>query len=135
MKKIITSGLTAGLVLLVLSVGGLYLTIWLFPNLAMQYFSPAFNDQSSRYSIYYLHPFIVALALSWLWSRYKSVLRGSFMARGLEFGLIYATVAIFPLMWLIYSAISVSLPMLATWFVFGLLQGVVAGLVFEKINP
>jgi len=27
------------------------------------------------------------------------------------------------------------LPMVATWFLFGLLQGVTAGLVFEKLNP
>jgi hypothetical protein len=36
---------------------------------------------------------------------------------------------------LIYSAMSVSFPMVATWWLFGLLQGVVAGLVFEKLNP
>lgn len=58
-----------------------------------------------------------------------------FFTRGVEFGLIYALVAIFPMMWLIYSAMSISLAMVSTWFVFGLLQGVIAGLIFEKINP
>jgi hypothetical protein len=29
----------------------------------------------------------------------------------------------------------VSLALVATWWVFGLLQGMVAGLVFEKLNP
>ncbi|TAN14936.1 MAG: hypothetical protein EPN37_11125 [Chitinophagaceae bacterium] len=135
MKKIIISGLIAGVILLVLSILGLYLTMWLFPDIAMQYFNPAFNDQSSRYMIYYIHPFIIALALSWFWNRFKGILTGSFFTRGIEFGLIYVLIATFPSMWLIYSAISVSLPMVATWFVFGLLQGIISGLVFEKINP
>jgi hypothetical protein len=135
MKKTIIAGLTAGIVLLIFSVLGLYLTIWVFPNIAMQYFDPAFNDQSSRVMIYYIHPFVIAMALSWFWTRVKGILTGSFITRGVEFGLIYVLIATFPAMWLIYSAISVSFSMVATWFVFGLLQGVVSGLIFEKMNP
>ncbi len=135
MKKILTAGLVAGIVLSMLSVLGLYATIWLFPNLAQQYFDPAFNMQSSRVTIYYLHPFIISLALSWFWNRSKGILTGSFLTRGIEFGLIYAFVALFPMMWLIYSAISISLAMVLTWFVLGLLQGIIAGLIFEKLNP
>lgn len=135
MRKIIIAGLVAGIILLILSVFGLYITIWLLPNIASQYFDPAFASQSSRVMIYYLHPFVIALALSWFWSRFKGVLTGSFLTRGIEFGLIYVMVAIFLMMWLIYSAISISLEMVATWFVLGLLQGVAAGLIFEKMNP
>ena len=135
MKKLILSWLIASMVILLLSVSGLYLTIWLFPGLAAQYFDPAFDTQSSRIMLYFIHPFVVSLALAWFWTRCKSILRGSFLTRGIEFGLIYTLVAIFPVMWLIYSAIHVSLPMVATWFLSGLLQGVVCGLLFEKINP
>lgn len=135
MKKIILPGLIAGLVLLLLSILGLYATIWFFPTLATQYYDPAFDTQSGRYMIYYAHPFVIALALSWFWSRSKAILRGSFLTRGIEFGVIYALVAILPVMWLIYSALNVSLPMVGTWLVFGLLQGLTAGLVFEKMNP
>ncbi len=135
MNKIIISGLTAGVVLLILSALGLYTTIWLFPNLATQYFDPAFDTQSSRVAIYFIHPFIISLALSWFWSRFKGILTGSFLARGLEFGLIYTLVAIFPMMLLIYSAMSISIAMVGTWFVSGLLQGVVSGFIFEKMNP
>lgn len=135
MKKIITSGLIAGIVLLILSVLALYATIWFFPNLAAQYYDPAFDNQSGRYMIYYAHPFVIALALAWFWDRFKITLKGSFVTKGIEFGLIYALVAILPVMWLTYSALSVSIEMVAAWLVFGLLQGVVAGLVFEKTNP
>ena len=135
MKKIIIPGLVAGFSLLVLSVAGLYATIWLFPGIAQQYFDPAFDMQSSRVMIYYLHPFIIAIALSFFWGRFKPVLTGSFFTRGIEFGLIYAMVAVFPMMWLIYGAMSVSIEMLATWFILAVLQGLIAGLIFEKLNP
>jgi len=134
-KKILLSGLVAGVVLLIFSIAGLYGTVWLFPNLAVQYYDPAFDAQSSRTMIYYAHPFVIGMALSWFWNRFKGALTGSFLVRGIEFGLVYALIAIFPVMWLIYSAINVSLPMVATWFLFGLLQGTIAGLVFEKMNP
>jgi len=135
MKKILKAGVVAGIVLLLLSVIGLYATIWLFPNLAVQYFDPAFTTESNRILLYYIHPFIISLALSWFWSRVKGVLTGAFFTRGIEFGFIYALVATFPMMWLIYSTMNVSLTMVATWFILAIAQGVVAGLVFEKMNP
>jgi hypothetical protein len=135
MKKVFASGLIAGIVLLIFSILGLFATIWLFPTLAMQYYDPAFDNQSGRYMIYYAHPFVIALALAWFWDRFKGALKGSYFAKGIEFGLVYALIALFPMMWLTYSALSVSLAMVATWWGFGLLQGVIAGLVFEKTNP
>ncbi len=135
MKNVFLSGLLAGIILLIFSVLALYITIWCFPNIATQYYDPAFNTQSNRYMIFYIHPFIISLALSWFWERFKSVLVGSFLTRSIEFGLIYATIAIFPMIWMIYSAMNVSLEMVASWLVFGLLQAVIAGFVFEKINP
>ncbi len=135
MKKIVIAGLIAGIVLLILSILGLYITIWLFPTIALQYFDPAFNVQTDRVMLYYLHPFIISFALSWFWIRFKGALKGAFLTRGIEFGLIYVLVAVFPMMWLIYSALNVSLSMVITWFLLALVQGIVAGLVFEKMNP
>ncbi|MBC7382546.1 MAG: hypothetical protein H7296_06055 [Bacteroidia bacterium] len=135
MKKIVASGIVSGFILLILSISGLYLTLWLFPALAVQYFDPAFNVPAGRIMFYYLHPFIVGMALSFLWSRFKSVLTGGFITRGIEFGLIYTFVAAFPMMWLIYSALNVSLAIVLTWLILATLQGLIAGLIFEKMNP
>lgn len=135
MKKIVIAGLVSGIILLVLSVLGLYLTIWLFPNIAVQYFDPAFNSGSDRFMFYFIHPFIIGLALSWFWDRFKSLLKGARLIRGIEFGLIYVLTATLPMLWLIYSAMNVSVTIVATWFVLALVQGIVAGLVFEKMNP
>jgi hypothetical protein len=135
MKKIILSGLLAGVVLLILSILALYLTIWLFPGLASQYYDPAFDTGADKYLLYYVHPFVIGLALSWFWDRFKTLVKGSFLTRGIEFGVIYALIAILPALWLTYSAMSVSLAIVSTWLLFGLFQGLIAGLVFEKLNP
>ncbi len=135
MKKIIIGGILSGVALLILSISGLYATIFLFPSIAEEYFNPAFESQSSRIMFYYIHPFIISMALAWFWSRFKKVLTGSYIARGIEFGLIYLMVATFPMMWLIYSALDVSLAMVITWFILALLQGIIAGLIFEKTDP
>ena len=99
------------------------------------YFDPAFDSEPGRNRLYYLHPFVLSLTLSWFWSRFKGVLTGSFLTRGIEFGLIDLVIAVFPMMWLRYSAMHVSLIMVATWFVFAMVQAVISGLVFEKMNP
>ena len=135
MKKILISGLIAGIVLLITSVLGLYTIIWFFPSLAAEYFNPVFDGQSERYILYYAHPFVISLILSWFWDRFKNLLSGSFLTLGIEFGLVYLFIAIFPMMWLIYSTMDLSIAMVATWFVFALAQGIIAGLIFEKTNP
>src|ERR1700722_6062816 len=135
MKKILIAALAAGLVLLVFSILGLYLTVWLFPGIAVQYFDPAFDVQPSRFMLYCLHPFIISMALSLFWVRVRKILTGSFIPRGIEFGIMYAVIAIFPIMWMIYSAMNVSLELVITWFVLAIVQGIIAGLVFEKVNP
>jgi hypothetical protein len=133
-KKVLLSGLATGCVLLVLSIVGLFGTIWLFPSVAVQYFDPAFDRQSDRAILYFAHPFVAGTSLAWFWDRSRGLFKGSFLNRGLEFGLLYWLVAILPMMWLIYSAIDVSLLLVSSWLLFGLIQGIVAGLFIQKIN-
>src|SRR6185312_14509066 len=135
MKKVIVSGLVAGALLLLFSVLGLYATIWFLPGVATQYFDPAFSSEPGRVMFYYIHPFIISIALSWFWNRFKGSLTGSFLTRGIEFGVMYTLIATLPMMVLIYSAMNVSLAIVATWFLLALIQGTTAGLVFEKMNP
>ncbi len=135
MKKIIISGLVAGVIFLILSILIGFVISYLFPNIIMPYSDSAFSMQSDRIAFYYLHPFIIGLALSWFWTRFKETLKGSYITKGVEFGLIYAAVAVFPMMWLIYSAMSISFLLITIWFLLALLQAVIAGLVFEKMNP
>ena len=135
MKKVLKTGLIAGIILFIVSYGGLFLTIRYVPELFVMYNNPLFNSDGSRDVLFYMHAFIISFALSWFWERFKSLFHGHFLLRGLEFGSVYALVALLPVMWITFSSLDITILMVVCWFIYGLFQAVVAGLVFAKINP
>jgi hypothetical protein len=135
MKKILISGLIAGCILFVFSYGSLYLAVRFFPSLFTEYFNPLFNSDGSRDILFYMHAFVFSFALSWFWDRFKTTFRGPFVLKGIEFGLIHSIVALLPVMWISFSALDITIAMVVSWFVYGLVQATVAGIVFAKINP
>jgi len=135
MKKILITGLIAGCILFVLSYGGLFIGVRCFPQLFVEYNNPLFNSDGSRDILFYLHAFIISFALSWFWDRFKILFKGTFIMRGLEFGIVYSIIALLPVMWISFSSLDITLTMVASWFLYGLAQAIIAGLVFAKINP
>lgn len=135
MKKVLLSGLAAGLLLLALSYVVLFVSIRWFPGLVEEYYNPVFWPGGERAMLFFLHPFVMALCLSWFWERSKNQYEGRWWMRGLEMGLVYGVVATLPSMWITFSAIIVSLVMVLSWFLYGLLQAMLAGLVFARLNP
>jgi hypothetical protein len=135
MKKILISGLIAGVILFIASYGGLFLAIRFFPTLFIEYNGPLFNSDGSRDVLFYMHAFIVSFALSWFWDRFKTIFKGHSILRGIEFGFVYAIIALVPLMWISFSALDITLPIVISWFLYGLAQAIIAGIVFAKINP
>jgi len=134
MKKILTTGLIAGCILFILSYGGLFLGVRFFPNLFVAYDNPLFNSDGSRDVLFYMHAFIISFALSWFWDRFKILFKGSFIMRGLEFGFVYSIIALLPVMWISFSSLDITVMMVVSWFLYGLTQAIIAGLVFAKIN-
>lgn len=135
MNKVVTTWFITGVVMLVLGAGMLYGGIYLFPRISDEYFSPVFRKAGEADWTFYVHPFILAFALKWFWERYKGIFKGGFLLRALEVALVYSIVALFPILWLTFSAIDVSLKMIMTWFIYGLVQSFAAGIVFAKLNP
>ncbi len=135
MKKILVTGLIAGCILFVLSYGGLFLGVRFFPSLFVAYGNPLFNSDGSRDALFYLHAFIISFALSWFWDRFKVLFKGTLLMRGLEFGLVYSIIALLPVMWISFSSLDITIVMVLSWFLYGLAQAIIAGLVFAKINP
>jgi hypothetical protein len=135
MKKIILSGLIAGVALFVLGYGSLYLSILYFPSFFTSYSNPLFNSDGSRDVLFYMHAFVLSMALSWFWERFKGMFAGGFLIRGLEFGFVYAIVSLIPVMWITFSALDVSVTMVVSWFMYGFIQTIVAGIIFAKMNP
>jgi hypothetical protein len=134
MKKVLTSGLVASLVLLAFA----YLCLQLMPilllSVSFEYFNPVFINDPFRNAFYFLHPIVLAFALAWFWNRFKGIFVGNLIARGLEFGFVYLIIATLPIMVLLFSAIDVSLTVIGTWLLYGFLQGTIAGLIFARMH-
>ncbi|TNE53901.1 MAG: hypothetical protein EP344_14620, partial [Bacteroidetes bacterium] len=113
----------------------LHLIVRFMPHLAEQYYNPVFDLEGDKTYLYFLHPFILSFALAWFWSRFKELFTGSFWWRGTEMGLVYGLVATLPSMWITFSSLAISFPMVLTWFLYGLFQAIVVGIVYAKISP
>lgn len=135
MKKAIVATIISGVVLLLLSIAMTFSSIYLFPNLTEEYFSPVFRMSGNLDWMFYTHPFIVSIALKWFWEKYKTSFKGSLLIRAIDVALVYSIIALLPVLWLTFSAIEVSFAMIATWFFYGFIQAFVAGMVFGKLNP
>lgn len=135
MKTFLIKGFVAGGVLLVFSYLALYLIVTFAPAVAEEYYNPIFDMGGDKTILYFLHPFILSFALAWFWRRFKSLFHGSFWVRGIEMGLVYAVVAVIPSMWITFSALAISLPIVLSWVAYGLFQAVVVGIIYAKISP
>ena len=122
MKKVLFSGIVAGISLFIISYGGLILAIKFVPELFVVYNNPLFNSDGSRDVLFYLHAFIISFALSWFWERFKSLFGGNFLLRGIEFGFVYAIVSLLPVMWITFSSLDITIVMVLSWFFYGFLQ-------------
>ena len=135
MKKVIISVLISGIVLLLLSAVMFYMSVYFFPSVTQEYLSPVFRASGGIDWLYYAHPFVLSIALKWFWERYKGIFRGSYIVRAIEVALVYGIVAMVPVLWLTFGAIDISIQMVISWLVYGLIQAFVAGIIFAKLNP
>jgi len=133
--KVIASVLVSGTVLLALSLLMFYGSAYFFPSVTEQYLSTVFRNSGKADWLYYMHPFILSISLKWFWERYKDIFKGPLLLRAIEVALVYGIVALLPVLWLTYSVIDVSLTMVLTWLLYGLVQAFGAGIVFARMNP
>lgn len=134
MKKIISSGFIASIVLLVFAYLCLLMMPILLPKVAEEYYNPAFVNDESRNLLYYLHPVLLAFGLAWFWNRFKSLLKGNALMQGIEMALIYVVIATIPSLLITYSAINVSLLTTGTWLLYGFFQALIAGIIFSRMH-
>ena len=135
MKKIIYPGIIIGMLLSILGYGSLYLGIRFFPTFFVDYNNPLFDSKGDRDLLFYSHAFVISFALAWFWDRFKALFKGPALLRGVEFGVVYALVSLLPVMWITFSAMDVSFTMVASWFLYGLAQSIIAGTSLAKLNP
>ncbi len=135
MKKVIIPGLITGVVLFIISYGGLYLSVQFFPSLFTDYNNPLFSSDGERDILFYMHAFIISMALSWFWAKFKGIFHGPLIIKALHFGLVYALIALLPVMWITFSAMDITVAMVSSWLFYGFIQAVIAGMILEKLNP
>ena len=86
-------------VLLLVSLGLMFMVIKIIPTLAEEYFSPVFRWSSAETDwMFYVHPFILSFSLKWFWERYKDIFKGSDLVRAFEVALVYGIIAMLPVL-------------------------------------
>lgn len=137
MKKIFILGIVAGAVMLVISMVFNFVCGVIYPSLLIEYNNVNFFRPltESLASLYFLHPFLLGIILAWVWNKTKTVIIGeTVVKKGINFGFVYWIVASIPGMFITYSCFQVSFVMVLSWLFEGLIGGIVAGIIFAKMN-
>ena len=138
MRKILVPGLLAGVAMLVTGMMVTQIFNAVFPTLATEYTNPGlFRSWSDPImSLFFLYPFLLGLILAWVWDKTKKLLSSKdIMTRGWQFGASYWVISSIPGMFITYSSFPVSLLLVISWSISGLVQAGVAGWLFAKMNP
>lgn len=135
MKKHLVAAAISSVILVAFAYIALLLLPVVFPGLAESYYEPTFRAGSTEEILFFVHPVILSFLLSWFWYRFKGQFDGSFVFRGVELGAVYGLIAIVPAMMINYSVLNITLPLVMAWLAYGILQGIIAGVIFAKIDP
>lgn len=134
-KKIILPGIIAGVAILIAGLAVSYLFM-AFPAVSVDYQNVALmrSWQDPTMSLFFLYPFILSMILSWVWNRSKSLFSGGWAGRGAKFGLVIWIISTVPGMFISYVSFPISLLTVISWTVGGLVNGIICGLIFSKMN-
>jgi hypothetical protein len=134
MRKVIISGLVAGVVMLVLglAVGFVFSKI---STVSAEYNNASLfrSMQDPLMSLYFFHPFVVGMVQAILWSFVKPLFNGRTVSNGIVFGALFSLVII-PGMLISYATFPVSLLMILSWTVSGLIQYFAGALIITYLN-
>lgn len=136
MKKVIISGLIAALGMFAAGIAiGLLLNL-LLPSVKAEYESTGMFrswDDPIMY-VYFLQPFLLSIALAWVWNKVNSLFNGSIMKKALYYALIYWFVAAIPGMIMTVSSFKISILMTLSWTISSFFQAWIASLIIIRMN-
>jgi len=134
-KKVIVSGLLAGLVIFIASMLTSRIFGVIFPQLNAEYQNESmFRPWSDPLMLlYFLYPFLLGIILAWFWQITKNLF-GENIKGGMNFGFVYWVISSIPGMFITYSSFQVSLLMVISWSLAGLVSAVLAGIIFAKMD-
>lgn len=137
MIKLFLQGLLAGIGIFIVSIAVSFLSQLLIPNITAEYVNPnIFRPWTDPLmSLYYVYPFVLGVILSFVWDKTKKLLDDkNYYMRGLKFGFWYWVAASITGMFITYSSFQVSLPLVLSWSIGGLLEAIIAGLILARVN-
>ena len=135
MKKNLSIGLLAGLLMMIAGMLNGMMFQLLFPSIKIEYQ----NEQLFRpwtdplMSLMFVQPFIVGIILAWIWSNTKALFTATvWWKKGMGFGLVYILVSI-PGMIMSYSSFPVSCLLILSWTTSIVIEALLAGLLFSRM--
>jgi hypothetical protein len=135
MKKVLIPGLVAGVVMLIIGMLVSQAIHMIFPALAAEFKTALFRPWDDPImSFYFAHPFVLGLALAFIWDKVKGIISGGPLKRATHLALGFFILSIVPGMLISYSSFPLSLLMIFSWTVSAFLQALGAGLVLAKMN-
>jgi hypothetical protein len=135
MKNNLLFGLLAGLAMLIVGLAVSRIFGIFFPVINVEYANTGiFRPWSDPLmSLYFLYPFVLGIILAWFWGMIKNSIKGTqIWLKGINFGLGYFVLAGIPGMLISYATFKVSLILIISWLVTGLIDAIVAGWIFAK---
>ena len=133
-KKVVISGLAAGLVMLVL---GWFVMMplmeMIFPGLMSEYENGVFrplNDPLMSYM--FIHPFVIGLVMAYVFQVFKPFPKKKFVGRGIHYGFMFWLLVTVPGMLVTLSSFVVSVDMVLSWTVEFLIEMPIAGIIIAK---
>jgi len=135
MKKVVIPGIVAGIAMLIVGMLVSMAIHAIFPALAAEYRTMLFRPwEDPIMSLYFAYPFVLGLALAFIWDKVKELVSGGPLKRAVHLALGYFFISTVPGMLITYSSFPVSLLMVLSWTVSSFLQALAAGLVLAKMN-
>jgi hypothetical protein len=136
MKRIIITGLVAGLAMLAVEFLVGMLVNAALPSTASEYENTnLFRPWSDPImSLFFLYPFFLGIALAWVWEKTKGIIgEGTIWVRGSRFARSFWIVSILPGILMTYSTFPVSLTISLTWLLSSLVQLLCAGFIYARM--
>lgn len=137
MKKVITTGLAAGIAMLavnMLIINPIFSK--LFPYFQEVYENPvifrAMDDPLM--ALFFLYPITLALAMAWVWDKVKHEFRGGVCQQATQVAVIYFFIAVVPMLCINFASFNLPPMMIISWAVMSVVNGFVGGAVLAKLN-
>ncbi|VVC03858.1 Uncharacterised protein [Candidatus Bilamarchaeum dharawalense] len=136
MKKIIIPGIATGILMLIFGMIFSMAFGALFPSVNAEYQSVLFRPWTDPLMmLFFAYPFVLGMILAWVWNHVKVLFKEKdFIRRGLRFGVTAWVVFTIPGMFVSYTTFPISLLMVLSWTLSGLVYTLCAGLVLAKLN-